>query len=466
MRILKVLIAEDEELLRDLYEIILEGEFECKFIKVAGGEDAIEELKQHSDIDLIISDFSMPHGNGGRLYTYNKLNQNIPFILISAGELGDYTDFVDFKKNNKLNAFFTKPFLEIQLTAHIRQVLESINEAVPHSNLPDANLVDSEFVKILLTNYAKYTTSSDDVYLKLADKKYTKIVSSNDADVPDAHQISHYLKKGIEFVYVKESCFNRLLKELYSSIQSQMQIEKKAMTLFEIQGTKFQVSLEGLVSIGISDADIASANEVIDQTISSFLNNKESKKCFLKYCEGDGFLAGHSLLIVYIAGKISSSLESQFNFQVTMKKISTASFFHDFSLLETADPFMEMKLSEITDGVLLNKIRNHPIESAKYLPKCEELFEETKKIILEHHELPDGSGYPNNLKASQISIYACLFIISEQIVFCLIRNNFCKDRLKDFLINSEAMYSQGNFSKVYKLAMASFVNNGQFVTKI
>lgn len=454
MSVLKVLIAEDEELLRDLYEIILASEFECEFIKVPSGEEAVEVLKQHQDINLIISDYGMAHGCGGIVYDYNKSHKNIPFFLISAGDLRDYSEFVNFTKDNSLNAFLNKPFSEVILIAEVRKVFKSLNVSPSVDHIGESYSTDGDFIKILLSHYAKYTTSSCEVYLKLADNKYTKIVNSNDVDVPDAHQIAHYLKKGIDYVYIKRPYFNKLLKEVFDSVQNQILLEKKAVKLFEIHGVSFQVSFAGLNAIGINEADISTTNKVIDQTISGFLQNKESQKNFLKYCEGDGFLVGHSLLIIYIAGKICSCPESPFNFHTAMKKITAASFFHDFSLLEIPDVFQEMNLSDITDKLVLNKMLNHPLESAKYLPHHEELFEETKKIILEHHEMPDGSGYPKNLKANQISPYACLFIISEQMAFCLIRNNFSRERLRDFLQNSQEMYSQGNFSKIYKAAIS------------
>ncbi|RPJ77811.1 MAG: response regulator, partial [Alphaproteobacteria bacterium] len=64
----KVLIADDEELLQDIYEMILDSEFACDFIKVSDGESAIAALEKHPDINVIISDYNMPKRSGGSVY--------------------------------------------------------------------------------------------------------------------------------------------------------------------------------------------------------------------------------------------------------------------------------------------------------------------------------------------------------------------------------------------------------------
>ncbi|MGZ3787409.1 MAG: response regulator [Bacteriovorax sp.] len=127
MKKLKILIADDEEDLQDVYEMILESEFALQAIKVKNGNEAIAELKAQSDIDLILSDYNMPLANGGKIYLYNKLTLNLPFFLFSGGSLDDYTEFTDFKITNKLNHFFNKPFHDCELIAAVKKTICALN---------------------------------------------------------------------------------------------------------------------------------------------------------------------------------------------------------------------------------------------------------------------------------------------------------------------------------------------------
>ncbi|MDO9183156.1 MAG: HD domain-containing phosphohydrolase, partial [Bacteriovorax sp.] len=244
------------------------------------------------------------------------------------------------------------------------------------------------------------------------------------------------------------------LDDIFNKFHANMVGEQKADSVYEVSGLQFLVNLKGLSDIGITNNQIEKVNEIIEETINSLLNNPNSRELFIKLCESEGFFIGHSLLIIYIAGRICR--EANHNFLSTMKKICAASFYHDFSLFALDVKYDELKAVEITDPDLLKQVLDHPSASAHFLPANIELLEDTKKIITEHHELPNGDGYPRKLTASQIAPLSCLFILSQQISFCLIRNNFSQDRLKDFLVNSESTFDQGNFSKYYQLALTIF----------
>ena len=124
MKKIKILLADDEEILVEMYEILLDSEFKCDFVKASNGEEAITLLSTHQDIDIIISDYNMPLMNGGAVFVYNLSHQNIPFFLVSGGEIKDYPDFKNFIQKNSLNKFFNKPFNEKHLIEAVREIIE------------------------------------------------------------------------------------------------------------------------------------------------------------------------------------------------------------------------------------------------------------------------------------------------------------------------------------------------------
>lgn len=118
---MKILLADDEELIVEMYEIILESEFKCEFLKASNGNEALALLSIHHDIDLIISDYNMPIANGGKVYAYNTAHHNLPFFLVSGGEIEDYSDFKNFIQTNPLNKFLNKPFNEEHLIEAVKK---------------------------------------------------------------------------------------------------------------------------------------------------------------------------------------------------------------------------------------------------------------------------------------------------------------------------------------------------------
>lgn len=124
MKKFKILIVEDEEMLLDLFEMLISGEFDCEITTATNGNEAMEILKMDSTFDLIISDYKMPKATGGDLYHFNSARHNHPFFLFSGGDLQDYSELSDFQKSNPANRFFNKPFTEKTLIAEIKRLFD------------------------------------------------------------------------------------------------------------------------------------------------------------------------------------------------------------------------------------------------------------------------------------------------------------------------------------------------------
>ncbi|MFR0924251.1 MAG: response regulator [Butyricicoccaceae bacterium] len=80
-----ILIVDDSELNRTVLANILGDEY--NFIEAENGARAIELLRTHTDIDLILLDMVMPEMNGFDVLTAmnnNRQIEDIPVVMISA----------------------------------------------------------------------------------------------------------------------------------------------------------------------------------------------------------------------------------------------------------------------------------------------------------------------------------------------------------------------------------------------
>ena len=124
MKKFKILIVEDEEMLLELFEMLISGEFDCEITTATNGLEAMEVLKVDNDFQLIISDYKMPKATGGDLFNFISTRHILPFFLFSGGELEDYPELSNFKQTNPDNRFFNKPFNEKNLIAEIRRLYD------------------------------------------------------------------------------------------------------------------------------------------------------------------------------------------------------------------------------------------------------------------------------------------------------------------------------------------------------
>src|SRR6187397_2092231 len=125
----KILVADDET---DL-EMLIKQKFRQKireqkyeFVFAVNGNDALEKIKQHPDIDILLSDINMPEMDGLTLLT--RLAESSPLIksvIVSA--YGDM-DNIRTAMNRGAFDFITKPinFEDLSLTIEktILQVLQ------------------------------------------------------------------------------------------------------------------------------------------------------------------------------------------------------------------------------------------------------------------------------------------------------------------------------------------------------
>ncbi len=104
---LKLLFVEDEIELLDILCSTLE-KLEANYIIAKNGQEALEIIEEHKDIDIIITDINMPIMDGLELIQIVKENDpNTPFIITSAHTEKEY---IDKAKKLGVEHYLLKPF--------------------------------------------------------------------------------------------------------------------------------------------------------------------------------------------------------------------------------------------------------------------------------------------------------------------------------------------------------------------
>ncbi|HEY6062380.1 MAG TPA: adenylate/guanylate cyclase domain-containing protein [Chitinophagaceae bacterium] len=138
----KILVVDDET---DL-EVLIKQKFRQKirehqyeFVFAINGKHALEQLEQHADMDVILSDINMPEMDGLTLLT--KLNeQNGLFKSVIVSAYGDMEN-IRTAMNRGAYDFITKPvnFEDLELTVektikHVNQMRETM-KAIKENNI-------------------------------------------------------------------------------------------------------------------------------------------------------------------------------------------------------------------------------------------------------------------------------------------------------------------------------------------
>ena len=154
---------------------------------------------------------------------------------------------------------------------------------------------------------------------------------------------------------------------------------------------------------------IAKAEKLTESTIKLILNNPKAFQYLFTVSNHDFFTATHmsnvSILLVSFAEKIGIRDTRLLN------EIGTGGMLHDIGKV-----FIPNDLLNSTEKLTpeeFDLIKDHVQKGLNHLKEKADLSENVIKLVGEHHEKMDGSGYPNGLKTDEISIYGKMITIVD-----------------------------------------------------
>jgi diguanylate cyclase (GGDEF)-like protein len=134
---IRILIVDDEEDIRDVLRIILEGEG-YEVVEATNGEEGLKMINSRAP-DLVLLDYKMPKMTGLEVCAKIKkdlLLRHLPVLMVTGkGEINDKIDGIDSGADD----YIVKPFEPKELLARIRMVIRRTVrdlEANPLTRLP------------------------------------------------------------------------------------------------------------------------------------------------------------------------------------------------------------------------------------------------------------------------------------------------------------------------------------------
>jgi len=446
MKSIGILIVDDQEELRDIIQMILEAEIQGEFYHAANGLEAIEVLKKNEQkIQLVLSDNRMPKMSGLELSQINDREFKLPFVLISGEDLKTSQPNHLFFQSDK-NFFLEKPFKENDLLSTVKKIQSGID------SLPPSHGRSEEYISIKLQYLVKYYMHAKDVYLLIGKDKFVKISEEHPELTDSKELLDHYAQKNIQTVYLKKDQFKFFICDLQNHFKSLTNLNDKVQLAESI----FNFSIDALKKINIHQTDINHYTDILEQTIIELMKDKSISREFISLSKKSDDYKAHIILTCILAAKIIEN--TSLMFKPTLKTITLASLLHDKDLSES-DFKQELFPNQ---NQMIRKYFDHPIVASKFFENDQTPFREVERIILEHHEKPDGSGFPHKLKASQMAPMSALFILSHDMaIHCLYEAQLNQNPLESFFdkhLDNEH-YKTGNFGKYFNLALELFKNN-------
>ncbi|MDJ0687445.1 MAG: response regulator [Xenococcaceae cyanobacterium MO_188.B32] len=117
-----ILVVDDSTALRRTMALSLEKQG-YRVLQAGDGRQALDRLKNHSGIDLIICDIEMPNMNGFEFLSVRRRDSlllQIPVIMLTSRSGGKHRSLA---KQLGANAYFTKPYIEQEFLGELKTIL-------------------------------------------------------------------------------------------------------------------------------------------------------------------------------------------------------------------------------------------------------------------------------------------------------------------------------------------------------
>lgn len=448
---MQILIALSKTEVREMLAFAVESKTGQKPFEVNSARTAIESLADHGAIKIVIcehpgiSDVLFRH-----IISLNRKWEDSDKIrvIVCSGAKQEPDDVL--KKMNIIGYASWANLIDSTL-ALLERDKEAGEEAPPIAGSVN-ELSDRSTCRIKTSLLIRIGVLNAGIYIRLSPTKYLKIFQEGDEF--NEEDYSRILReKKIEHLYLRrDECDEFLIKFKNDLIQLLSAEILTSNVNPELLDAVHETAQELLNKIGATREvqEVVKAN--IQLTI-KIMGKSQRLSDILKRLEVDRgkYISSHSVLLPQVAGALAMNMD--WKSDTTFQKLALAAFLHDIPLvnhsLAAITSLTELaRRKESFSEEELKAYKGHPIKASELVKQFSEVPPDVDTIILQHHERPDGTGFPRQLTHNQISPLAAIFIVAHDIVSAIFDPN-SPFVLTKFIEANKTEYSAGNFKKMH-----------------
>lgn len=281
-----------------------------------------------------------------------------------------------------------------------------------------------------------------DVYVQRSENSFTKIFKKG--DMIDWERVALYEGKGITHFYLKANDYKvygvfveRLGEQLIENVDKFSPEEARELLRDLAQFTVHEM----IEQQKIDERSVYNAQNVVSGCLDVLASDPKGILSILNMLANQPYILKHSMMVsvfAIILGK-ADGMTSETN----LKIIGLGGFLHDVGVGQlTFDPEDADQLSPEQR----REMNRHPEIGRQLLDRVKGIRSEVLQIIMQHHEQPNGNGYPNSLRENEIYHPAKIVAIADS--FCsLITKRSYRDAFSSIEAISIMKESVGKFDK-------------------
>lgn len=452
---MRVLYIEDEINIAEIYMVMIKDRYPQSIIShYENGLKALQDLKlKPESFDLIISDFSLPNISGGDIFSFVSGQMlGIPFIILSGLDCSNDPNFKNFFTSHVRNAFLLKPVSIADLTEKIEWCLAGEDDLLKIYEQPIQNF--DEKIAIRSDTFLKINMVPCDIYLKLNDGKFIKIINKN--ELFGSHLIQKLIMKGVASFFVNRSELSAYGESVVDALHSLLKTKKHKPDEQKSQLANKAIELlrGNLLKCGFNSSILGVADEVTNMQIEMINANPDLVDFLNKFQNFRKMNTEHTRLVSYLIVGILKELG--WDSESTLQKMCTAALLHDISLPDEINNkvIKDSGITKLQDEEKSIFLR-HPEESSHIAKNFDSIATGIGQYIKEHHELPNGKGFPNKMNYNSVHPLSATLHLADLTAELLWKHEFDVNVVKDEIGKLRNLYLHGFYRKPYEALIKS-----------
>ena len=420
---------------REDYLSLQESAINCFYkgevLSLTTAESVTDVLERRGHPDLIIVDSGIMFANDSQVYHhFEKSKVRSPIIATTQFPLPE-------------SVLIHYPSLTSVIAKE--KALQSVMEMI--RNLSQNEFSLREYIPIKASFLFKNKMNLFDLYLKLSEKKFVKIFQKGEIFLES--DLAKMEGKGISHLYLKSEDSHDYLHFLEETLIKLGQ-DRSEDTFFALENIEaFEIVAKVLKW---TPEVLESAKKSVNEAIKILSKDKKVVHILkMRLNDSNSAYSRHIGLLTYLSAALGGALGWIGDGGQT--KLALAALIHDVAVRESY--YSEIKVwnkraadkNEKSPEVV--KYRMHPFDALKILHTLPNVPPDIDQIILQHHEVKDGSGFPRGITSSRISALASIFIIVEDLLDFLEDGENLETSIKDFITWGRFYYDSGHFMKIY-----------------
>ncbi len=429
---MRILIVDDNDRFRQFLIAKLEEKIgEVDIIEVTKPNLAIVLYESDPYFEVILSRLEFPSGSFMQIHQHFK-------------EEGHQVHLIAYGENSPQEELAVPSGVAAISLDEAHNFKEFSKELFSHpafaSHLP---LEVKEYSQVRLFFFWRFNQVDFPIYLRLGEEKFVKILNAGEKYGP--RFLEKYQDKNQKYLYVEKKHFEELALSLYKKPLVDFD---KSLTEEERKIRRTQFMQQMVLSVGVTPEVIEMAEDDLAKIIAEAKNKKTLSKLLLILEKSGSYNADHANLLAYLTAAMCDELG--WSTRRSKEKLGFASLFHDITLPDSRLAIINYRSMRAIDKFHRQnqeRYKSHPLNCAELVKEITAKYPQVDTIISQHHERPDGTGFPHGKDYNQILPLSCVFIVAHDFVSRVYERHFNLDDAIEILEEMKGEYSLGQFNR-------------------